>query len=303
MYNFIHMSDLHLAPLPPVHWWQLVNKRFIGYANWQLKRKNLLRSGAFEAILRHMQGQNPQHLAISGDLVNLALPEEFNRARAKIASLGAAEDISLVFGNHDAYVPGALARACAVFAPWIKSDAPAAKAAFPYMRIRGEVAFIGVSSALATPPFIAAGYFGAGQAAALAALLQQAAAQKLFRVVMLHHPPYYGAAEAARALWGIKRFHKVLAAEGAELVLHGHTHVPSLAYIRGKADTGRGQKRIPVVGVAAAGQEFGGRKAPAGYNLFTLRKNRQGQWQCALRRFGLIDKHNHIACVADIGVL
>ncbi|KAA6204935.1 MAG: metallophosphoesterase [Candidatus Tokpelaia sp.] len=303
MYNFIHISDLHLAPLPPARWWQLLNKRLIGYANWQLKRKASVPTGAFEAILQHIRRQTYQHLAISGDLVNLALPAEFDRARAKIASFGAMQDISLVFGNHDAYVPGALALACTVFAPWIKSDSLVTRAAFPYMHIRGEIAFIGVSSAIATPPFIAAGYFSASQARALSLLLQQAAEQRLFRVVMIHHPPYYGATKGSRALWGIKRFQKTVAAAGAELIIHGHTHLPSLVYIQGKAGSNGRQKRVPVVGAAAAAQKFGGHKPPAGYNLFSIGKNRRGEWHCRLRRFSLKNAENAIGCVVDVDLL
>lgn len=301
MDSFIHISDLHLPPLPQVAWRQLLNKRFIGYLNWRFNRQSAMAAGAFPALLKHMAKQNYQHLAISGDMVNLALPAEFRAARAKLAALGAAENISLVLGNHDAYVPGAFAKACAAFVPWIKGDnaAAAGQAAFPFMRARGKIAFIGASSAIATPPFLANGYFGAEQAAALAALLRQAGEQGLFRVVMIHHPPLRRAAPWHKKLWGIKRFQTALALSGAELVLHGHTHLPSLSYIRGQA----GKPRIPVVGVAAAGQEFGRHKPAAGYNLFSVSQTKRGEWQCGLRRFGILAADNKIGCFAEKDLL
>jgi len=299
MFKLVHISDLHYAPLPPVSWMQLCNKRLIGYINWQKHRKNSMATGCYEALIRHMRRQEFQHLAISGDLVNLALPQEFLRARERIAALGAAENVSLTFGNHDAYVPGALKQACAVFAPWIKGDAAVQGGgthAFPYMRVRGEMAFIGVSSAIATPPFCAAGYFSARQAKNLAAMLRQARAAGLFRVVMIHHPPLYHATYWQKKLWGIKRFQNAVASEGAELVLHGHTHLPTLSFIPSRADEANPEGKAAVVGVPAAGQSFGDRKPPAGYNLLSFEK-KAGIWHCELKRFAVTNAQNYIRCV------
>lgn len=309
MLRLIHMSDLHFAPLPPVSWRALCGKRLIAYINWQSHRKHSMSSGVYAALCAHIRKQDFQHLAISGDLVNLALPQEFINARAQMEKLGAPRDVSLVFGNHDAYVPGALAQAGAVFAPWIKGDAAKGeefaaeeeaaepRAAFPYMRVRGPLALIGVSSAIATPPFCAAGYFGAAQAVRLSAALRRARERNLFRAVMIHHPPLFGATQWQKKLWGIRRFHSVLAEEGAELVLHGHTHLPSLSFLPGRPSAANARGRVAVVGVSSAAQEFGGRKPPAGYNLLEIDKSDSGSWRCVLQRFALVNPKNAIARV------
>jgi len=268
-----------------------MGKRITGYLNWRLTRKGELKNNTYDRLVADVLQQQPDHIAVTGDIVNLALEAEFAQARHKLTNLGNAERVSLVFGNHDAYVPGAFAQACQLFAPWITGDKPAISGCFPYMRQREQVAIIGVSSAVATPPFCAAGYFGARQARLLAALLQQAGAAGLFRVVMIHHPPLYHATAWSKRLWGIGRFQNVIARYGAELVLHGHTHVPSLSFIAGAS------RRVPVVGVASASQDFGGHKPPAGYNVFEIARDKSQGWQCQLTRKALTDANQHIDVV------
>ena len=82
-----------------------------------------------------------------------------------------AEDVSVVPGNHDAYVPGAFDKVCRAWGAWMSGDgltAPADRHAFPYLRVRGQVALIGVSTARATAPFMANGFFREDQAQRLA---------------------------------------------------------------------------------------------------------------------------------------
>jgi len=109
------------------------------------------------------------------------------------------------------------------------------------------VALIGVNSAIPTLPLIAAGRVGAPQRARLAGLLAAAGREGLFRLVLIHHPPLPGQAGRLRALGDAREIAELLAACGAELVIHGHNHRSTLAWCDG------GGRRIPVVGVAAAG--------------------------------------------------
>jgi 3',5'-cyclic AMP phosphodiesterase CpdA len=67
---------------------------------------------------------------------------------------------------------------------------------------------------------------------------------------------------------------------GAELVLHGHSHLPTLYWIQGKG------RQVPVVGVAAAGQGKGSRKPAAQFNLLEI-SGEQGGWAIRLERHGL----------------
>ena len=59
---------------------------------------------------------------------------------------------------------------------------------FPTLRVRGPVAFIGLSSACASPPLMATGRVGRRQRVAFAELLTETAARGLFRVSLLYLP-------------------------------------------------------------------------------------------------------------------
>ena len=103
-YVLAHLSDPHLAPLPQPRWTELLNKRITGYINWQRNRRFVHERAALDAIVADLKAQAPDHIACTGDLTNIALREEFARGRQWLESLGTPENVSLVPGNHDAYV-------------------------------------------------------------------------------------------------------------------------------------------------------------------------------------------------------
>ncbi|MFX7212897.1 metallophosphoesterase, partial [Acinetobacter baumannii] len=78
----------------------------IGYLNWKRKRHMVHRREVLGELVADMHAQQPDHIAVTGDLVNIALPLEFAEARRWLESVGTPEDVSLVPGNHDAYVRG-----------------------------------------------------------------------------------------------------------------------------------------------------------------------------------------------------
>ncbi|MBN9071010.1 MAG: metallophosphoesterase [Rhizobiales bacterium] len=280
MFRLAHISDIHLGPLPDVTYRELASKRMIGYVNWQRNRKSLLQDGVLDAIVSDIRHTGVDHLAITGDLVNLALDGEVALAEKWLETLGPPEDVSVVPGNHDAYVPGAFARISKAWAPWMRSDGfqgPVSRETFPYTRIRGNVALIGVTSARATAPFMATGFFRPQQAARLQQALRLTGEQGLFRVVMIHHPPVRDAVHPHKRLFGITRFQKVIRRCGAELVLHGHSHLPSHHTIPGKDGP------VPVIGVAAAGQAPGSHHPVAQWNLFEI-SGGPGDWSATLTR-------------------
>jgi len=98
---------------------------------------------------------------------------------------------------------------------------------------------------------------------------------------MIHHPPLRGAVSPHKRLFGIQRFQSVVRWHGAELVLHGHSHLPSQGAIEGP-----GGQSVPVIGVAAAGQSLGGLKPAAQFNLFEI-SGSPGRWSAKLMRRGL----------------
>lgn len=257
--RFAHLSDPHLGPLPPVQLTHLLNKRAIGYVNWIRHRRKALAREVLRPLQEDLKAQRPDHILVTGDLVNLALPDEYDRALQWLADLGSGPEVTVVPGNHDAYVAGGLERAIGTWKAYLDSDVNQTKTGdiFPLLRIRGGVAFIGLSTALPTAPFMATGRVGHGQLARLAALLDETADRGLFRVVLLHHPPQAMACPAYKRLIDGEAVCALIADKGCDLILHGHTHLPSVTSLPGPSG------EIPVIGVAAASQAPPERAKPA----------------------------------------
>lgn len=286
MYRLAHLSDIHLGPLPDIAYRELLSKRVVGYVNWHRNRRFFMHDNVIDKIVADMQAGKPDHIAVTGDLVNLALDREIELARLWLETLGTPENVSVVPGNHDAYVPGAFDKVCRSWEPWMQGDGgsgPIGRTTFPYLRVRGQVALIGVTSARATAPFMATGYFREEQSTRLDKLLAETGRRGLFRVVMIHHPPVRQAVAAIKRLFGITRFQNCVREHGAELVLHGHSHLPSLYWIDGRNGP------VPVVGVTAAGQGHGGLKPPGQHNIIDI-SGKPGNWSIRLTRRGLIGR-------------
>ena len=154
MFKLAHISDLHLHPLPDVRWYQLANKRLTGYLNWKYNRKDKSSNSGFQELIAHLKALKPDHVAITGDLVNLALPEEIERAGKFLEQFAPPADCSVIGGNHDAYVPGAFRKCIDRWRPFMGDDDTAdQRLQFPYLRKRGDIAIIACNSADATLPF------------------------------------------------------------------------------------------------------------------------------------------------------
>lgn len=279
MITLAHISDIHLSPMPQVGLRDLVGKRLTGFLNWKLKRHGELNSETLVQLVEHMKGQNADFTAVTGDLVNLALPEEVERAGRWLQGVGNPANVAVCPGNHDAYVPGALESAQSLWGDYLKGETLEGQA-FPFVRRVGDVAIVSCSSAVPTPPFMAVGKFEEKQAARLARILKLLGDAGYFRVVMIHHPPNAELQHPSFGLKGHRLFRQVIATEGAELILHGHTHRSSIHHVPGKGH------EVPVIGVAAASAAQGGTlDDPARYNLFRIEKTGNG-WNCTMREFG-----------------
>ncbi|MES2884217.1 MAG: metallophosphoesterase [Pseudomonadota bacterium] len=220
-----HLSDPHLStPLPPPTLGEWLSKRGMSRSSWMRKRQHLQRPEVLAAAVADIKAHAPNHLVITGDVSNFSLPQEFRAAAGWFASLGDPAKVSVIPGNHDALVPVPLEQGWAHWLPWMQGDEPGAPdAPLPYVRVRQGVALIGLSSAVATPPGFASGTLGSAQLQWLAEQLPKLKARGLFRIVMLHHPPADGVVSARKVLTDRAAFRAVLKAQGAELVLHGHS--------------------------------------------------------------------------------
>ncbi|MCK9193623.1 MAG: metallophosphoesterase [Nevskia sp.] len=225
------MTTLRLAHLsdPHLHFRALtqespsgLSKRSLSRWSWSRGRGELQRPEVLAAAVDDIRSHNADHIAISGDITNFSFPGEFSAAAAWFATLGEAENVSVIPGNHDALVAVPWREGLGHWQPWMTADAPGAEP-FPYLRVRGPMALIGLSSALPTPPAFASGRLGIPQLLRLEALLEETKARGLCRVVMLHHPPTDGVVTVRKALRDRTAFRAVLARAGAEMVLHGHS--------------------------------------------------------------------------------
>src|SRR5262245_42522871 len=98
MFVLAHLSDPHLSPLPRPRWSELAGKRATGYLNWRRNRRLVHRSDVLARVVADLKAQAPDHIAVTGDLVNIALAGEFVPAHAWLAALGAPRDVTLVPG-------------------------------------------------------------------------------------------------------------------------------------------------------------------------------------------------------------
>lgn len=280
-YSLAHLSDPHLplsAGTPPLR--QLAGKRLLGFLSWQRKRRHIHQARPLAALLADLEAQAPDHVAVTGDLTNLGLPSEFLAARHWLGRIGTPDRVSVVPGNHDQTVSVPWPAGLGHWSPWMQGDGEPPSAAddrspFPFLRRRGPLAILGLSSAVPTLPFSAAGRLGRRQIEAAAALLDQAGREGLCRVVLIHHPPVIGEGGWRKALRDRAAFSAMLRGHGAELVLHGHHHVTRLAILPGPAGP------IPVSEVPAA-SAIVARPELAGWHLHHIVREAPG-WRLTTR--------------------
>lgn len=268
-FTLAHLSDPHLAPLPKPRLIELAGKRVLGYVNWTRNRHKYQRREVLDALVADMKAQGPDHIAVTGDLVNLALEAEFAPARAWLDSVGPPDRVTTIPGNHDAYVRATSHRFSETFGPYLADDD--GSIGFPSVRRRGPLALISLSTAVPTLPLMATGTLGRDQLASLAAVLERLAAEDVFRVLLVHHPLKSHARQKrmtdAADLLALLKHH------GVELILHGHDHTHSTMWFEGP------NGNIPALGVPSASALAHGRYPAAAYNLLTIEKDNAG-WRC-----------------------
>src|SRR5580704_3276326 len=123
-FTLAHLSDPHLPPLPSPRLSELMGKRAFGYLNWTRNRHRYHSREVLDVLMSDLQAQVPDHIAVTGDLVNLALEAEFAPARRWLESLGAPDRVSVVPGNHDAYVHATSHRLAEAWDSYLAGDDP-----------------------------------------------------------------------------------------------------------------------------------------------------------------------------------
>jgi 3',5'-cyclic AMP phosphodiesterase CpdA len=275
VFRLAHVSDLHLSRVPSVTWAELANKRVLGYLSWQLRRRRSHTEAVLDALVRDLHAVAPDHVAITGDLVNLALPAEFAQAAAWLRRLGPPEWISLVPGNHDALVPVLPADGWDHWRAYATSDGAnmaATGADFPFVRRRGPLAIIGLSTAFPSPPGFATGRLGADQLSRLDRLLERGGAEGRCRVLLAHHCPIDGISRARKRLIDAEQLRQCIGRRGADLILHGHEHVFSFGQMPGRDGP------VPVFGMPSASRLSPSAALTAQYQVYEIERS-AGRWR------------------------
>jgi 3',5'-cyclic AMP phosphodiesterase CpdA len=271
-FTLAHLSDPHLPPVPTPRPWELAGKRAFGYFNWTVNRRHFHRRDALDALVSDIQAQGPDHIAVTGDLVNVALNAEFAPARAWLDSVGPPDRVTVIPGNHDTYVRATRHRFAEAWREYLDGDAAqAGGVTFPSLRRRGPLALISVSSAVPTPPMVATGWLGPGQLEALERLLAGLSGEQVFRVLLIHHPLRSDA--PSKRLTDSAELRALLQRHGVELVVHGHDHIHSTIWIDGP------NGKIPTIGVPSASAVAHGLHPAAAYNLFSIERD-GAAWRC-----------------------
>jgi 3',5'-cyclic AMP phosphodiesterase CpdA len=271
-FSLAHFSDVHLGPLPQGS--TLANfspKRIIGAISWAMKRRKLHLPEIAEALIDDLKNARPEHIAFTGDLANIAALSEFQRGVEWLNHIGPSDWLSFIPGNHDAYVAVPWAKSLGLFENYMTSDLRQEEQ-FPFVRLRRNIALIGVNGATPQNWMRAGGRVGPAQRQRLAEKLRSLRERGFYRAVMIHHPPVPGLAHSLRSLSDANELEEVLELEGADLVIHGHNHTRSLSWLDSKHGP------VPIVGVPSASMIDDGIHQAASWNNYEIDRAR-GKWQ------------------------
>jgi 3',5'-cyclic AMP phosphodiesterase CpdA len=278
-----HLSDPHISCMTDITARDLVTKRLFGFLRWKLHRGAEHGDRVLAALQTDLAQTQPDQIAVTGDLTHLSLPSEFKKARQWLQSLGSASRVTVIPGNHDAYVNLIWHQSMAYWTEYMISDSPpediskikAPANIFPSLRTRNGIAVIGVCTARPSAPHLAVGSIGATQRRKLETILAQTARKQLYRVILIHHPPTSGTVSWRKRLTDAAALRSLLEQYGAELILHGHAHRTlwrSLPTPAGK---------VPVVGAPSISAIGRTPERRARYYLYRI-KRLDGRWDVKL---------------------
>jgi len=255
-----HVSDFHLTPVPFPLGEGL--KPALGWINWRRKPgAHDIATG--ERTIAAVRACAPDHVALTGDLIELGLPAEYAAAGALLGRLGEPDGVSWAPGNHDVYTPQAEARLQAILGDWLAPSAGNGdvRHRFPRLDLVGNAAVVTLCSGTPTWLFSAEGELGADQLARLDGLLAGVDRTAHLPVIAVHHPPHAPGLSALKRMRDGEALMRCLARHGCPLVLHGHLHAACETHWTTDGRT------ITVAGAPSASSAGRHGDDPAGFNL------------------------------------
>ena len=223
------ISDLHILDLEAISARDFWTKRVTGGLNLLTGRLNAHPLELAERLVEDLSVQQLDHVVVTGDVTNLSLPGEFQRAARLLRLLGGYDKLTVIPGNHDVYTRGSAnhRRFESYFGHLLfGEDSRPRDWVFPAVKDIGDVVIIGLSSAQPTPFFMSYGAVGPEQIDRLERRLESPRYQAKFKVALVHHNVH------RRNRW--KEWSSRLLDRDAlvqrlmdlrvDLLLHGHSH-------------------------------------------------------------------------------
>jgi 3',5'-cyclic AMP phosphodiesterase CpdA len=264
-----HVTDVHLLSLDGTRLRDFLNKRWAGGLNILLNRGRHHLAEVFDALVDDLNRLGVDQVAFTGDVTNLSLASEFRFARAHFDRIAVGPTNAFcVPGNHDNYVAEVAGRFEETFAPYCAAD-PGWEwpdgARWPSVRVRGDLALVGLTTSQPSGLLMGHGTVGAEQLARLEKVLGDPRLADKLRVVVMHHPSAGRHARSKRrGLRDHEAFAEVIGRAGAELVLHGHEHLD----LRNALDGPDGP--VPVHGVQSGSYAIDSERRRARYRVYTI---------------------------------
>jgi 3',5'-cyclic AMP phosphodiesterase CpdA len=267
MFRLAQVSDPHFQSLRNLKLRDFLGKRLLGGFNLLVRRRHKHRMSLLQAMAEDLRQRTFDHLVLTGDLCNIALVSEWEAALRWLGELHLApQHVTVIPGNHDAYVPevfhdGTFER---MFASYQTAELRGSSDAYPFVRLRDDVALVCASTAVPTGDVGAWGRMGEPQMQRLESLLASPDVKSRRRVVLIHHPPLVNRAGEDRNLRDRVALQAMFARTGADLILHGHDHRDFFNDLAGPGGT-----RIPVVGAGSASYD-GPMDRRSRYHIFEI---------------------------------
>ncbi len=280
-FRFVQLSDLHLSYIQAPNPIQLLNKRILGYLSWLRKRRHTHQRWILDLAIEEIRQLKVDHYAITGDLTHIGLKHEFEQVSQWLASVATAESITLIPGNHDLYVNEQWDRSFALWENYMLGDNQKRQHSsnqaltqlnqlYPTVRIRKQVAFIGLSSAFDAPWFRATGKVGEQQLDRLQKLLSSKALDSYCKVLLIHHPLTMTHTPTRKCLLNRDKLINLLTQYPVELVLHGHGHNSCYDSVDSIDNN-----EIPIIGMSSTSSINQSNNYKAEFLLFDIGKTAQ----------------------------
>ncbi len=289
--RFVQLSDLHLSSIHRPGLSSLLNKRILGYLSWLRKRRYTHQRWVLDIAARAIANLHPDHYTITGDLTHIGIEKEFKEAREWLTQLASPTKVTVIPGNHDLYVNTCWKHSFYHWQDYLRGDDESlftqspinqlnAKDAltqlnnlYPIIRIRKNVAFIGINSAFNAPWFFATGQVNSRQLQRLEHILKLDALKNYCKVLLVHHPVTLTHTPYRKRLIDHDSLISLLKRHPADIILHGHGHHSCIDRI--SCDRGFD---IPVIGTASTSSISTKQNHHAEFRLFEISR-KPSQWQ------------------------